>query len=118
MNQTQSQINSSKGSSPSQTTPTFGSPHSSFSEGGKSVSIKQKSYLSIGFTDEYDNFMDEEGANKYFAKLIANNFHFNLERFFTLSKIHKNVLDFDLQNENEFIYMNFLEILVIYNEMK
>ncbi len=115
LNQTQSQINSSKDSSPSQTTPTFGSPHSSFSEGVKSTSFKQKSYLQLGM-DEQDTFLDEDSAHKYFSRLIFTNFHLSLMKFFAVARSFK---DFhEVQGESETVFLNFLEILVIYNEMK
>ena len=114
-NLNQTQMNSSKDSSPSQTTPTFGSPHSSFSEGVKQVSIKQKSYLQIGF-DENDNFLDEDGAHKYFSKLIYANFHLCIMQYFQFSQKIKNLNE--IQQDYELIYLNFLEILILYNEMK
>lgn len=115
-NQNQSQINSSKDSSPSQTTPTFGSPHSSFSEGIKSTSFKQKSYLHLGNIDENDNFLDEDAAHKYFSRIIFMNFHMCLLQFFSVSKYYINIKE--IQADNETIFLNFLEILIIYNEMK
>jgi hypothetical protein len=114
--QNQSQINSSKDSSPSQTTPTFGSPHSSFSEGIKSTSFKQKSYLQLGM-DENDTFLDEDSAHKYFSKLIFYNIHISLLKFFSMAGSLIQEIN-DIQSDNESIFLNFLEILVIYNEMK
>lgn len=115
LNLTQNQINTSKDSSPSQTTPTFGSPHSSFSEGTKSTSFKQKSFLQPGM-DENDNFLDEDSAHKYFSKLIFKNFQQSMIKFFAISQEFKSINE--INQDNETVYLNFLEIMIIYNEMK
>jgi ubiquitin C-terminal hydrolase len=96
-------------SSQSHHTPTFGSPHSSFSEG-----IKSKK-LNITGAEEYENNYEEELCNGYYLNLITSNFHLTILAFIKLAS--KQGINENYYMENEHIYLNLLEILIILNEM-
>jgi ubiquitin C-terminal hydrolase len=96
-------------SSQSHQTPTFGSPHSSFSEG-----IKSKKLNIIG-AEEYENNYEEELCNNYYLSLITSNFHITILSFIKLASKEGILESYYLENEH--IYLNLLEILIILNEM-
>lgn len=116
----------SKISTPSQTTPTFRSPHSSFSDGLKnqSASVSKLKTLLVG-AEEYETY-DEELSNSFFANLIQKNFHQQIFAFVNQTQKCKSMLglgkndDFGaiFQLENEGILLNLLEILMVLNDVK
>jgi ubiquitin C-terminal hydrolase len=105
----QGHITPKNSSSQSQHTPTFGSPHSSFSEG-----IKSKK-LNITGAEEYENNYEEELCNGYYLSLITTNFHLTILAFIKVAS--KQGMYDNYYHENEHIYLNLLEILIILNEM-
>jgi ubiquitin C-terminal hydrolase len=107
----------------SNNTPTFGSPHSSFSEDTKSKKI-QKSFSIIG-AEEYDTTFEEEVANSYYFKLICCNLHVDILKFiqFTSTQLNNNNindssnLNYSIYTEKDQVYLQILEILIILNEI-
>ena len=101
----------SKDSSPSQATPTFGSRNSSFSD----VNKPQIKKALITGAEEYDSYYEEELANNFFTSLIFKNFHLILFTFATFASEPEIVRHYS--QENESIYLNLIEILIVLTEM-
>lgn len=101
----------SKDSSPSQATPTFGSRDSSFSDMNKP---QIKKALITG-AEEYDSNYEEELANSFFFNLIESNFHLNLFTFAQFASDPTIIKTYS--QENESIYLNLIEILIVLTEM-
>ncbi len=125
---TQPPAAASKNSTPSQTTPTFRSPHSSFSfsDGVKNQSAAGLSKLKTQLVgaEEYETY-DEDIANLFFANVFSTDFHNKIFHFVNESQKSQSNYgqlkeDYTsiFQNENEAILLNLLEILMILNDIK
>jgi ubiquitin C-terminal hydrolase len=103
--------------SSSNATPTFGSPHSSFSQDIKNPSQqnKQQKAFSILGAEEYENNYEEELATQFYIKLIADNIHLTILDFIEFASRGENIPKFS--TETEPVYMSVLEILMILNEI-
>ena len=119
----------SKNSTPSQMTPTFRSPHSSFSDGvknqsgsGANTSKTQLKTFLVG-AEEYETF-DEEISNIFFNNISKKDFHKQIYYFVSESqKFQSGIGKFGnygsiFQIENEGILLNLLEILMVLNDVK